>query len=150
MRKIKYFFYKNGQIILFIIIICCLIFFTFGCSTVKTTTQTTTVIDTVYINPVIDTVKVFKKYKIEKDTLIFDTIRAENKFSKVRVFPVNGKIEVELISKPFETVLQATKTENKTIKQPIKNNAKKWLLTGFIFGVILSFCVRQFIKFYIK
>jgi len=135
---------------LFIVLLSVLSLFTFSCSTVKTTTQTTTVIDTIYINPVIDTIKVFKEYKIEKDTLIFDTIRVENKFSKVKVFKAGGKIEVQLISKPFETVLHATKTENKTVKKPVRNNAKKWLLTGFVFGFMLTVCIREFFKFYIK
>lgn len=147
-RGFDYFIMRYGQIILFVALIIFIVSTCSGCCHSKILTQTTTEIDTVFINPVIDTIKILKEYQIKKDTLIFDTINIENKFSKVKIFPVNGKIEVELVSKPFETVLKASKTIiQKEVKQ---NNNGKFLIFGFVFGFLCCFCILQFIKLYLR
>lgn len=113
-----------------------------GCAVVKRTTETKVQIDTVYVNSVIDTIRIEKEYKIKKDSLIFDTIRAENNFSKIKIYPSAGKIKVEFLSKPFEIKIHAVKSEKiKSVEREKKISLitkAKYIFLGFAVGVILT------------
>jgi hypothetical protein len=143
--KFKFFVYRWKITIIFLIALIFILLALFSCATIrKTKTTIETKIDTIYKNPVIDTVRVLEKYQIKHDTLYFDTIKIENKFCKAIIYPVHGKIQADFNSKHFEIKIHATKIEK--IKEVWKENKKSFkigLYIGFLIGVFVFYTVSR-------
>lgn len=131
--------YERAITYLIILILFILMFFFSGCCRPAFKSVIFTQIDTIYINPDIDTIRIEKEYKIKKDSIVFDTIKIENEFSKVTIFPVHGKIKAELISKPFQIEIKASKKQEITQYKTITN--KKligYCIMSFFAGIFIT------------
>lgn len=132
-------FFRNRNlyiIILYIIFAVFLITQTSCCGTKKLVSETTVKIDTTYVNPFIDTLYFEKPVFVQKDSIVFDTLKAENEFTKALVYVDNHRIKVRLESKPFEMKIEGLQT---TKTKQVVRDSKHPILK------ILGYCVMSFL-----
>lgn len=145
MIRISEHFFRNRNLYLIILYILFGIFLTLCsgcCSSKKLITETVIKIDTIYTNPIIDTVYKEKPIFIVNDSIVFDTLKTENEFSKAVVYVDNNRIKVQLSSKPFEVKIQGLQTiKSKSVIKENKHNILKiivYCFFSFLSGMSLA------------